>query len=466
MKRTGLVLISLIICCCTLAAQSIAGKLDALVSSEKVLTTSEVGISVFNLTQGKQVYAYQDKKLYRPASIEKVITSVTALAELREYYLFNTRIAYTGTIVQDSILQGDLYLVGGFDPEFMDEDMNKLIEAVHNSGIRCIQGSLIADVSLTDSIYWGAGWSWDDTPEAFQPYLSPLMLNRGCVNVTVIPTSKGRKPKIEVIPESDYYTVCNLAQSYAPQCGKLKVTRNWLDNGNTICVDGNANYRCTKTLNMYSSKDFFLHTFAYRLKETGISIQSVRYGICPDEATGMYTFSRPLAPVLKRALKKSDNLSAEAMFYHLAISRSGKKNVGFKDAQEVIHSFMKHEIGRNPDNYSIVDGSGVSLYNYISPDLMMEYLKYAYAHPEIFHTFYEALPVAGVDGTLHYRMKQGKAYRNVRAKTGTVTGISSLAGYVKAGNGDMLAFVIINQNVLRGKEARAFQDKICEILAH
>ena len=100
------------------------------------------------------------------------------------------------------------------------------------------------------------------------------------------------------------------------------------------------------------------------------------------------------------------------------------------------------------------------------PDLMMEYLKYAYAHPEIFHTFYEALPVAGVDGTLHYRMKQGKAYRNVRAKTGTVTGISSLAGYVKAGNGDMLAFVIINQNVLRGKEARAFQDKICEILAH
>ena len=88
MKRTGLVLISLIICCCTLAAQSIAGKLDALVSSEKVLTTSEVGISVFNLTQGKQVYAYQDKKLYRPASIEKVITSVTALAELREYFQY------------------------------------------------------------------------------------------------------------------------------------------------------------------------------------------------------------------------------------------------------------------------------------------------------------------------------------------------------------------------------------------
>ena len=103
-----------------------------MVSSEKLLATSEVGISVFNLTQGKQVYAYQDKKLYRPASIEKLITSVTALAELSEYYVFNTRIAYTGTVTQDSILQGDLYLVGGFDPEFMDEDMNKRAEAVYN----------------------------------------------------------------------------------------------------------------------------------------------------------------------------------------------------------------------------------------------------------------------------------------------------------------------------------------------
>lgn len=96
----------------------------------------------------------------------------------------------------------------------------------------------------------------------------------------------------------------------------------------------------------------------------------------------------------------------------------------------------------------------------------MEYLKYAYSRAEIFRPLYEALPIAGVDGTLGNRMKKGRAYRNVHAKTGTVTGVSSLAGYVKSGNGDMLAFVIINQNVLKGKDARLFQDKICEILTH
>lgn len=90
MKRIGLLFISFIVCC-TLVAQTLADRLDALVSSDKLLTTSEVGISVFNLTQGKQVYAYQDKKLYRPASIEKLITSVTALAELGEYYVLKFR---------------------------------------------------------------------------------------------------------------------------------------------------------------------------------------------------------------------------------------------------------------------------------------------------------------------------------------------------------------------------------------
>lgn len=126
---------------------------------------------------------------------------------------------------------------------------------------------------------------------------------------------------------------------------------------------------------------------------------------------------------------------------------------------------MKEEIGHLPERYRIVDGSGVSLYNYVSPALLLAYLKYAYYHASVFQPFYEALPIAGIDGTLQGRMEKGKAFRNVRAKTGSVTGVSSLAGYVHASNGHMLAFVIINQNVLKPREARSFQDKICEILA-
>ena len=95
----------------------------------------------------------------------------------------------------------------------------------------------------------------------------------------------------------------------------------------------------------------------------------------------------------------------------------------------------------------------------------MGYLKYAFSSPLIFHPFYDSLPIAGIDGTLQYRMGKGKTFRNVRAKTGTLTGVCSLAGYVTSPAKHTIAFVIINQNVLKYVSARRFQDEICNILS-
>ena len=108
-------------------AQPLSQRLDALLH-EEVLKTSEVGIAVFDLTTGKSVYRYQDDKLYRPASVEKIITSVTALAQLGADYTMDTGLRYRGKIENDT-LKGSLYLIGGFDPEFMDEDLDRLVDA-------------------------------------------------------------------------------------------------------------------------------------------------------------------------------------------------------------------------------------------------------------------------------------------------------------------------------------------------
>lgn len=466
MKRV-LLLLLLLPAINTLSAQPLSQRLDALLH-EDVLKTSEVGITVFDLTTGESLYRYQDEKLYRPASIEKIITSVTALAQLGADYTMDTRLCYKGKIENDT-LKGNLYLVGGFDPEFMDEDLNRLVDALEAQGIRHITDTLAADVSMTDSVYWGPGWSWDDTPYSFQPYLSPLMLNRGCVDVSVAPMQPDSLPQVVCTPASDYYTVNNHAVSRNRQAGKLKITRNWLNNGNIITLSGNVTHPYTETLNVYSSQDFFFRTFKSRMQNRGISARTYAYGDCPDRIDSTVVLSvirRPLREVLERALKKSDNLCAESMFYHLAAKHSLHKRVTSEDGTDAIHAFMKTALGFNPDNYKIADGSGVSLYNYISPRLMLEYLKYAYYHREIFLPLYDSLPIAGVDGTLQNRMKHTKARGNVRAKTGSVTGVSSLAGYVKASNGHQLAFVIINQNVLKLSRARAFQDKVCHILSH
>ena len=467
MKRIVLSFL-LILVVSQIKAQPLAQRLDSLLFNDPMLRTSEVGITVFDLTTGESLFQYQDEKLYRPASTEKVVTSVTALATLGLDYTMDTRLQYTGKIEGDT-LKGNLYLVGGFDPEFMDEDLDSLVDVIAQSGIRYIADTLAADVSMMDSVYWGNGWSWDDVPDSFQPYMSPLMLNRGCVDVTVIPTEKDSFPIIECVPASDYYQVDNDGVSNNPQAGNLRITRNWLHNGNQIHVTGNVSKKTTRTLSIYTSKDFFFHTFINRLKEKGIEANTTAFADSPENdslrvVSPLFTLQRPIGEVLTQMMKESDNLCAESMFYHLALHYAQKKRVTDNDGSDAINHFIKEKLGLNPDYYNIVDGSGVSLYNYISPRLLLEYLKYAYYHAEIFQPFYEALPIAGVDGTLSSRMKKSKAYKNVHAKTGTVTGVSSLAGYAKAPNGHQLAFAIINQNVMKSRQARTFQDKVCDIL--
>lgn len=258
-------------------AQPLSQRLDALLH-EEVLKTSEVGIAVFDLTTGKSVYRYQDEKLYRPASVEKIITSVTALAQLGADYTMDTGLRYRGKIENDT-LKGSLYLIGGFDPEFMDEDLDRLVDALASQGIRYVTDTLAADVSMTDSVYWGSGWCWDDTPYSFQPYLSPLMLNRGCVDVSVSPAQKDSLPKVVCTPVSDYYQVHNHGVSRNPQAGKLKITRNWLSNGNIITVSGNVSYPYTEKLNVYTSKDFFFHTFVSRLRSKELKRELARMPI-------------------------------------------------------------------------------------------------------------------------------------------------------------------------------------------
>ena len=466
MKRIHLLLL-LLITTSILHAQSLTQRLDSLLNAP-FLRTSEVGITVFDLTTGESLFRYQDEKLYRPASTEKIITSVTALSTLGTDYTMNTRLQYTGQIENDT-LKGSLYLVGGFDPELMDADLDSLVEVVARSGIRYITDTLAADVSMTDSIYWGSGWSWDDVPASFQPYLSPLMLNRGCVDVTVKPTVKDSIPDVMCVPASDYYQVDNDAVSLQPQAGKLEITRNWLHHGNLIHISGNVAKETTRTLSVYDSKQFFFQTFVNRLKQKGVEVQHTAFADCPASdsltvVTPLFTLERPIGEVLKQMMKESDNLCAESMFYHLAMHHAQAKRVSDDDGTDAINHFMKEKLGFHPDVYNIVDGSGVSLYNYVSPQLLLEYLKHAYNHPEVFQPFYDSLPIAGVDGTLEHRMKKTKAHRKVRAKTGSVKGVSSLAGYAKASNGHQLAFAIINQNVMKLRLARTWQDKVCAIL--
>lgn len=195
----------------------------------------------------------------------------------------------------------------------------------------------------------------------------------------------------------------------------------------------------------------------------GFNIQvNITDGTCPEQTASLCTVSHSLDQILLPMMKQSDNLYAESVLFQIA-SATGTAHATVQQARETEEQFIA-DLGLRPEDYRIADGSGLSLYNYLSAELLVQVLRYAWQHPDIYDHLAPTLPVAGIDGTLKNRMKNTPAKGKVRAKTGTVTGVSSLAGYAQAANQHILAFAIINQGLRNGRDGRDFQDRVCTAL--
>ena len=452
--------------CLPLWGQASFSQIDSLIA--KMLPEgSSVGIAVYDLTVGRTLYTHQAEKLSRPASTMKLLTAITALSRPEADEPFRTEVWHDGVIERDT-LKGNLYVVGGFDPEFDDEAMDSLVSQVVSSSFSVVEGQVYGDVSMKDSLYWGSGWAWDDTPAAYQPYLSPLMFCKGTVEVTVLPAAlQGDTAVVFCHPRSSYYELDNQARTRVPGAGRLTVTRNWLSNGNRLLVSGNVTGVRKETLNLFDSSAFFMHTFLERLLARGVTVSpTYAYAALPADSgkvARLACWETSIQQVLNQLMKESDNLNAEALLCRLGAQASEKKQVAAEDGIVEIMKLIRR-LGKNPNQYKIADGCGLSNYNYLSPALLVDFLKYAYSHTEVFRKLYKSLPVGGVDGTLKHRMKKAPAFRNVHAKTGSFTAINTLAGYLRQKNGHEVAFAIMNQNILSAARARAFQDKVCEVL--
>lgn len=211
-------------------------------------------------------------------------------------------------------------------------------------------------------------------------------------------------------------------------------------------------------------KNTFLTTLAEEVARLGVNLEGVGLteGKLPSNAKLVATCKHSITQVLERMMKMSDNFYAESVFYQTAAS--AKKGLArASDARNISKKlFARLGLGHYP--YRVADGSGLSLYNYVSTELLCMLLRHAWRSPAIRGALMPSLPVAGVDGTLKDRMKKTAATGNVRAKTGTLTAITSLAGYCTAANGHQLAFAIINQGLMNKNKGRDFQDRVCLLL--
>lgn len=369
------------------------------------------GISVWDLTDDRFLWGYNNHKVMRPASTQKVLTAISALSIIGAQHEIQTRTYHTGTIADDGTLSGDLYVVGDFDPTYSHSDLKELARAIRDFGIKRIDGKIYGDASMKHADLYGNGWCWDDVPSKYQPPLCPLMVERGRVYPNFGSYSK----------DATFQPAAHFAYSLGQELKNLGITST-----NTAAPP-------------YGTQDY------------------------PGGGTLIHTKTITIEQVMQRMLKNSDNLHAEAVFFQLANALKGKRCT-WKDGAKQVENTLRRA-GVSLDDVKVADGSGVSLYNYCTPDAQVAMLRYVYKTPAIYQPFYQALPIAGVDGTLDERMLTGAAHRNVRAKTGTVTGVIALAGYVTAANGHQLAFSILINGTLDPKQARDYQDRFCQVLA-
>ncbi len=213
---------------------------------------------------------------------------------------------------------------------------------------------------------------------------------------------------------------------------------------------------------VFQRKDSLTHILRSKLGSLGIVIiGGDSIGALPADTKLLSERTTSIETVLEKMMKDSDNLYAEAMYYHVGASIEQPSTA--KSAQEAVSRTMA-QAGLNPKTYRLADGSGLSLYNYLSAEAEVSMLRYAYKNKDIFGILCQSLPIAGIDGTLKRRMKKTAAHGNVRAKTGSLSGVYTLAGYCTSPENHLIAFCIMNQGVMKSRPARDFQDKVCEAL--
>jgi len=432
-----------------------------------------IAIDIFDLTDSISLYNKNEKLLLRPASNMKLLTSAAALMNLGEYYSFRTDLYHTGAI-EGETLYGDIFVVGGFDPDFITSDLDSLVKVIKSLGIKNIAGGIYGDISKKDIMYWGKGWMWDDDPEPSAPYLSALNINDNSIEVFVEGSKIGSPAVVSVIPKTDFVDVENKTVTVdSANDNDLLITRDWVNKKNTILVSGKVGKSNIFDLSLNASKvnllypeRYFLNLFKEHLEQKGIlNDKPIDIKRLDENSVYLASVFRPIDTVLSVVNKASDNLSAEMLIYAMAYNDSDAPAVaddGLAAIKRLIDS-----VGFNSADYSIADGSGVSHYNLVSAELILEIMKYMYyKRKDLFVLFYNSLAVAGVDGTLRNRMKNTSAQNNVHAKTGTLNGVSNLSGYVTAKNGHFLAFSIMIQNFVEDySKARSFQNRICVLLA-
>lgn len=448
------------------AAADVKARVDRLLAARRV-PRSSIGIQVIALTDGKPLYTLNAAKQFAPASTLKIVTMAAALERLGAAFRWKTEVWRDG-VVEDGILKGNLYIKGCGNPHFMEEDMAQLARFLSDASIRKIDGSVIYDGSYFDDQQLGPGTT-PGSQSLYEPRVSALSYGDNLFRAQVIPAAKaGLPPVVTLDPPSSYYPVSNKARTTS------KGTRLFIALGKKprrLAVSGQLSRAAgmhEKYFKVTEPELFFAYGFIDKLRESGVQFNGpVIAGEVRSEDAWMKLLgthrSAPLVDILWMLGKKSNNFVADQLFKTLGAEIYGAPG-SFAKGERALSAYLQR-LGHDPASYNIVDGSGLSHDNRLTPQILMSVLRRMYASDELRPPFVDSLAWAGMDGTLGERMVDSGAAGRVFAKTGSLSGVSALSGFVAAPKvGDLVFAIMINGGAGRGSVKR-LEDAIVRVLA-
>lgn len=447
--------------------------------NEEMFEHAHWGVLIKSLDTGKKWYEKNSHKMYMPASNQKIITTASAMVNLGPDFKFDTKVYYTGEI-KDSVLMGDLIVWSNGDPTFYTRFFDDPRSVFYNwadildsLGIQKITGDIIGNDNAFDDNHLGYGWSHNGLDSWYSAEVGALQLNENYIDFLIIPPDTSSDSLI-IIPNlpSEYYNFVNNIEVTDTGRSRLRYERK---SGENIIYFSGSVRAGRDTIEVSPSITnptlFYVTVLREVFNEKGIIVEGRPLDIdeiddyvieTNDDSLLIHHQSPELSEVLKFLMKDSQNLYAETMIKVLGWYSEGLGT--FEAGEEIVDSTLL-KMGVAENGYKFRDGSGLSRYNYVSPESLVKILEVMY-ESDYSEEWLASFPIGGVDGTLEKRFMTGSASENVRAKTGTISNVRGLSGYVTTREGENIVFsFLINGHMLRSRDTEIITDRVIEIIA-
>ena len=446
-------------------------KIDELVNIN--FANAIFGLVLQDADDGKVLYEKSANTTFVPASATKLFAAAAALHQLTPKFCFQTTVKYDKAKLKNEVLAGPVAIEFKGDPSLTLANLKELVNSIKQAKITTIQGNLILDDSYFQGQTIGNGWSVDDTPWYYASPVSAIILNENQVHIAITSGKQlGDLASVKLIdPNSQYFTLSTMVktvtQADSENICQLQVN---INQANGIYLEGCWPISKESTnlkLAIQNSRKFAHDFLTTTLAEEKIQLKgNIVYSKTPaNMATLAVHYSLPLAKLLPKMLAESNNLYAEALIKTLGAELFHEGS--FQTGVLAIKNILQKPTGINFDAMKLVDGSGVSRYTLITPNQFTRLLYTMYHTPKLKKHYVQALALAGATGFLKSRLASFDTYANIQAKTGTMTGVSALSGYITTrANRHLIFTMLVNNTLLPASTIKKVEDELCQVIAN